>query len=332
MHTPDPTLSASIYVGWPLHDLVRGAIVPFRDELRQHDPEGRWSMWMVRYVKCGPHLKLRLHGPEEQRPLVQRLLSEAVERYLASLDPLAPPPERKAVAPARVAAIDVEDERRDDYPDRTFLWTQYRRSGVTLGPSQLLVDDDEYARRFAACASAAAEIVLDAVRPGLDAPGRLKVLLNTLVAGITATGFSADERETYAVYHRDWLLRFLVNSDEAEREMREKFDARAAAMAPVRAQAERALWQWDEGLAPATGLEQAWRESVAALSAYAGQFRGDERYVADPFSDDPAFPAVFKVFHGFANQLGVDMLNEAMIQHVLLRVLAGEPAAAQAGD
>ncbi len=331
MHTPDPILSASIYVGWPLHDLVRGAIVPFRDELRRHDPEGRWSMWMVRYTKCGPHLKLRLHGPAEERPLVQRLLSEAVERHLASLDPLAEPAERRPRP--RAAAIDVEDERQDDYPDRTLLWTQYRRSAITLGPSALLLEDDEYAARFAACAAAGAEMVLEAVRPGLSDSGRLKVLLGGLVSGISALPFSPDERATYAVYHRDWLLRFILSTAEREREMRERFDGRAEAMAPVLAQAESALWRWDEGLALSDdGPEQAWRGALARLFAHVAPFRGDARYAADPFSDDPVFPAVFKVFHGFANQLGVDMLNEAMIHHLLLRVLAGAPAAAEAGD
>lgn len=333
MHTPDPTLTASIYVGWPLHGLVRGAIVPFRDELRRHDPQGKWSLWLVRYTKCGPHLKLRLHGPAEQRPLVQRLLSEAVERYLAELEPIPQEGEPPAARPRpRAPAIDLEDERSDDYPDRTLLWTNYRRSGVTLGPNQRLLADDEYASRFAAAMAAGAEVVLEASRPELTDSARLKVLLSALVAGITALPFSQEDRETYAAYHRDWLLRFILPSDQREREMRERFDQRLGAMGGVVDEARRALAGWDEAISPAEGVHAEWRESVAALFAYAARFRGDGSYVSDPFTDDPAFPPAFKVFHGLANQLGVDMLNEALIHHVLLSVLSAEPAAAEAGD
>jgi hypothetical protein len=331
MHTPDPTLTASIYVGGSLHDLVGGAIVPFRDELRRHDPQGRWTLWMVRYTKCGTHLKLRLHGPEDERATVQRLLSEAFERYLASLEPVSPAEAAAPKSRPRSPAIDLEDEQSADYPERTLLWTHYRRSGVTLGPDLRLVADDEYASRSTACMAAAAEWVLDAVRPGLTESARLKVLLSALVAGITAVPLSRDERETYVAYHRDWLLRFMLNTDEREWEMRERLEGRVDAMAGVVDEARRALEAWDGGQA-AEGTAAAWRQAVADVFAYTARLRGDDARIADPFSDDPTFPVLFKVFHGVRNQLGIDLLNEALVHQVLLRVLAGEPAAAETGD
>ena len=57
-------------------------------------------------------------------------------------------------------------------------------------------------------------------------------------------------------------------------------------------------------------------------------------YPKTPFSDDPVFSALFKAFHGVANQLGVDLLNEALVYHVLFRAVADERvggAAALAG-
>jgi hypothetical protein len=326
MHRPDPILTVSIYRHGKLNELVRGAIVPFRDELRRHDPEGRWALWMVRYTKCGPHLKLRLHGPEEQVPLVRRLLSEAVERHFADLEPASAdeaPRSRPKALP-----IDEEDDRGEDYPDRTLLWTRYRRSGVTLGPNPRLLADDEYAARFGACMAGGAEIALEAMRAGTSPSAHLKVLLSALAAGLTALPLSPGGRETYAAYHRDWLLRFILPDAGAEREMCGRFDGRVAAMGAVVDEAQRGLWAWDDGLAGAEGPEGRWREALAELFAYVARFRGDPAYASDPFSDDPAFPPVFKAFHGLANQLGIDLLNEALVHHILLRVLAGDPAAA----
>ena len=36
----------------------------------------------------------------------------------------------------------------------------------------------------------------------------------------------------------------------------------------------------------------------------------------------PVFPAIFKVFHGTANKLGLGMLPEALTHHLLLRAVA----------
>jgi hypothetical protein len=197
-----------------------------------------------------------------------------------------------------------------------------------------LVADDGYAIRFAACMARGAAIVLDAMREEISGSARLKVLVGALAAATTAVGFSDDEREAYHVYHRDWLLRTMLVDEQRDQDVREQFDARVAGMGSVLEQLRANLARGRDALpaddARAACLEDGWRASLAELFAFVAPFRGRAEYVADPFSEDPVFPALFKVLHGLANQLGVDMLNEALLHHVLLHALATSMMCAEA--
>jgi hypothetical protein len=53
---------------------------------------------------------------------------------------------------------------------------------------------------------------------------------------------------------------------------------------------------------------------------YIAQFRDDPAYCLDPFATDASFAPLFKMFHGFSNQLGNNIANEALVHHILLRV------------
>lgn len=324
MHLPDPVLTASIYSSDHIDDLVRRAISPFYAEISE---SGRWLLWMVRYNRCGRHLKVRLHGPQEERAQVQGLLDGALTAYFA--DPPPPPKSSLPRTKRKSLPIDVEDERDEDYPDGTVLWTQYRRSPVTLGPCAMLVGDDQYAVRFTACMTSGAAIVLDALSEEISGSKRLKVLLSALAAATTAVGFSDDERDAYHAYHRDWLLRTMLDDEQRDKEVRAQFDARVASMEPVVDQVRANLARGRDGLPPdnarAACLEDGWRAALGEFFTFVAPFRGRAEYVADPFSEDPVFPALFKVLHGLANQLGVDMLNEALLHHVLLYALATSP-------
>ncbi len=73
------------------------------------------------------------------------------------------------------------------------------------------------------------------------------------------------------------------------------------------------------GSAASDALDEAdaqWRRSLAALFLHVSQPRQD----LDLFAEHPSFPPVFKVFHGFANQLGLDILDEAFVHHLLLGI------------
>ena len=327
----DPVLTANIYCDRGLDALIQRAITPFRARLRESDPAGRWSLWLVRYSRCGEHLKVRVHGPEERRELARRLLEESVREHFAALPDAEPAPR---VSRPDAPAIDTEDEAAADYPDRTLLWTRYRRSHVNLGPPAFL-EDDRYTALFTACLARGADLVLDVLHPepagGVPGAARQRGLLRGLFSGLAALGFSADERAAYLAYHRDWLIRFNVAGPDAEAEARAGFDRRVEGMASTVQQLRRvAAAHWEGGAVAAAGAEGPWRDALSDLFAYLVRFRGDPAYRVDPFTDDAAFPPHFKVFHALANHLGVRMLDEAFVHHLVLRAATAEPVAAGA--
>ncbi|HEU4558182.1 MAG TPA: hypothetical protein VFS20_10045, partial [Longimicrobium sp.] len=150
-------------------------------------------------------------------------------------------------------------------------------------------------------------------------------LCRAVLGALRATGFDAGERAAYLAYHRGWLLRFLFWQQDKEDEAVATFDQQARRMGAAMEQLRRDAAE--EGVAEAGEYESA----VASLAAYVSTFRGVEGYDVDPFSADPVFPAVFKALHGLANQLGVDMRNEAFVHHLLLRAHEPEAAAVGAG-
>lgn len=338
MHSPDPILTASIYCNGRLDGVIHGAVAPVLEWLRRDDPAAPWLLWWVRYSKNGDHLKVRLHGPEPRREAARRLLADSVAAFFATL----PPPDegRPRISNPGIPSIDPEDDAAEDYPDRTLLWTRYRRSPVSFGPAHLL-DDDAYAARFIACLGRGAELVLNTTSLGADGqipgPARQRTLLKVLVAGIGAAAFDADERTEYLAYHRDWLLRFAVADSARETEALALFDRRIEGMQPTVDQLRRAmLAPWTPSPAGGDASEAAWRGAIDELCEYAAPFRHDPGYLSDPFTADASFPLVFKALHGVANQVGLNMLNEAFLHHMLLRAAedaapAASPALAEIG-
>jgi hypothetical protein len=326
MELSDPVLTANIYCDRGLDALIHDAITPFRSRLRDSDPEGHWSLWLVRYSRCGEHLKVRLHGPPERRELARRLLEESVHAHFASL-PASGAEGR--VSRTDAPAIDAEDEATSDYPDRSLVWTRYRRSHVNLGPPRLL-DDDRYAALFTACLGCGADLVLDFLQ--LDGTGKVsggarqRGLLRALFSGLAAVGFSSDERATYLAYHRDWLVRFNVSRPQSD--VLASYDRRVEGMASTVEQLRQiASAQWECPSERPAGADAAWQNTLSALVAYLVQFRGDPEYRLDPFTEDPVFPPLFKAFHALANHLGVGMLDEAFLHHLVLRATIVQPAA-----
>lgn len=317
---PDPALTASIYSSGRLDPVLFGAIVPFWRELRRHDPERLCYLWLMRYGKGGEHLKVRVHGPESLRLRQRRLLEEKVTGLLGSLPETAPPQGK----PGRAPAIDAEDEAAG-HPDRTLLWTTYRRSHISLGGKPFLADD-RYAALLTRCLGAGCERVL-ALSPGADGSlphaARQNALLNALIPGLAALGFPAGKRADYLAYHRDWLLRSILPTDQraeaaAVERLCRRFDERIARMGETLLaiqEAAQAEWEGDGEEGP----NEDWKRSLAALLNYVAPLCRDPGYRLDPFASDPVFAPVFKVFHGLANQLGLRQVDEAFIHHLLLR-------------
>jgi hypothetical protein len=319
---PDPAVTANIYCSGRLDRVIFHAIAPFWRELRSRDPEGRCLLWLMRYGKGGEHLKVRVHGPESLRPFLRESLEEKVTAFLDLLPEGARAPANRDRAPA----IDVEDED-GDHPDRTFVWTSYRRSPVSLGGKPFLADD-RYVALFTRCLSAGCERIL-ALEPGaggtLSHSIRQRTLLTALIAGLAALEYSAEKRADYLAYHRDWLLRFLLPVEEScEREPAERLhrhlDEQIArmgeALLPLRRNAESG---WHGSGTEVSGKAD-WKRSLADLLGYVAPLCRDPGYRLDPFASDPVFAPVFKVLHGFANQLGLKRMDEAFAHHLLFRI------------
>lgn len=331
---PDPILTANVYCLNGLDDVIRRAVIPFWRELKRRDTEDLCYLWLLRYSKGGDHLKIRLHGPDPWREEMKRMLGEAVELFLASIGPApeaAPPKRWKGTPP-----VDVEDAVEAPHPDRSLLWTEYRRSDVSLGRKPLFLDD-RYTALLTTCLGRATEQLLEAFarESGEKIPHSLRqtTVLNAAIAALGALGFSPEKRTEYLIYHRDWLLRFaLVKSgvpSAASPEVIERFDRRLPGMTKTldllrRTAAEQ--WEGEPGSGGMAGPVARWRDALKDLARYLRVLCTDPEYHVDPFASDPVFTPVFKVLHGLGNQTGLLMLDEALGYHILLAATAAPEA------
>lgn len=316
---PDPVWTANLYCAGRLDEVVRRVVAPFRRELAGAES----YLWMMRYGRGGEHLKVRLHATEPHGAAARDLLEALAGRCFAALG--APDGEPVKAPGNPPPPVDPEDEAAGGHPDRSLLWTQYRRSLAALA-GQPLLTDDTYAALATRCLGRGCDLALAALDEELSPVHRLPSLLQALVGGLAAPGLPAGARAAYFAFHRDSLVRsFLVRRNagpDKAAELVAQLDRRQQAMgsfpASLRNLAER---EWNaaggaEGTAADAGA--AWRTALADLLQYLARFRGDPDYRLDPFAEDAAFPALFKVFHTFANQLGVGVLDEAFAHHLLL--------------
>lgn len=339
---PDPILSANVYCSGRLCEVIHRVARPFLREARRRVPEEEIRVWVMRYAKGGDHLKVRLHGPEPAEPFLRDLLFSLQADYFAGLNAAGPAAPRRSRALA--APIDREDCEVSDRPDRTFLWTAYRRSHVSLGYRPYL-GDDVYVTLLTRCLSRSTEIVLHRLTPSPTGVyphrGRQNALLKGVIAGLSALGFPAEERTLYLLYHRDCLLRHVRKQMLIDRKatspegltdrLLERFwkeiESGRSGFEPLGETASR-LWTagvspvWDEDLA-------AWREAVGELAGYVMTVCRDLAHRIDPFAAEPIFPPIFKAFHGMANQVGLTPLDEAFSYHLLLALTADGDTARQ---
>jgi hypothetical protein len=327
---PDPVLCASVYCSGRLCEVIDRLVAPFWHEYRVRSSVRSSYLWLMRYARCGEHLKIRLHAPESEAPLLRERLLSAVAEYFSL--PAPPPDARRKSTPA-APPVDAGDWATTDYPDRTFLWTEYRRSHLSLGYRPYL-DDDHYCALLTRCLGAGTEIVLDRLEsgPNGECPYSLQreIWRDTLLAGLLATPFSARERALYLLYHRDCLLRFLrkrkrwTDGTVALAQVLSQFDRQRGRPELRKELASAMAESWNLCRPPQLGADlDAWCGALRAFSEYLSPLLGDPSCHVDPFADHAAFPLFFKVFHGLANQVGLDATNEAFLYHSLVDV-AGE--------
>ncbi|HEY6320117.1 MAG TPA: lantibiotic dehydratase C-terminal domain-containing protein [Thermoanaerobaculia bacterium] len=334
---PDPVLSANIYCSGRLCEVICQVAAPFWERCRAAGTTADGDLWLMRYARRGEHLKLRLHGPRRHAAAWRQLLEAAQAEYFLRLGPAVEDAPRRSAPTA--PPIDVEDRAAHDQPDRSFLWTTYARSALSLGWRPLL-DDDRHAAALTRCLSRGTEILLARLRS--DAGGaspfgqRRAILLDAVIVGLAHLPLSELDRTRYLLYHRDCLLRYL---------QRHKAQAEApgqgpAAMARVLARfdaelvrhrarheeiAAAAREQWQSGPARVrAGTDLAWGRALRELAAHGTRLCGELEQPLDPFADLPVFPVLFKALHGLANQAGVDPLNEAFVHHLLLSLASAD--------
>lgn len=334
-HFPDPFLAASVYCSGHLDEVLTRVVQPTLGSLRGRMGETAY-LWTMRYGRGGEHLKVRLHGPGAgEREGLRAEIDDRAHEFLRSLGE--PDPDEARRVNRHAPPIDVEDEAEEACPDRHLEWTRYRRSHVSLAGPPFL-DDDRYVALFTRCLGVGCEIVLSllADRSETTHPQRQSALFKTLVAGLAQLDLGPGQRAELLAYHRDWLVRFPILKQKQDPEKVDQMLERLEAQAAKRPQVLETLARVAQGAwtgSPGDGdpqeegdLLHLWGRGVAALLDHVRSFEGHPGYRLDPFAADPAFVPLFKLFHGFANQLGLSPLNEALAHHLLLRAVAGNEA------
>jgi hypothetical protein len=328
---PDPLLSANVYCSGRLCEVIQRLVSPFWSEYRAQSSAGTSYLWVMRYARGGEHLKVRLHGDPSEAELLRDLLAASQAAYFARLAGAAsatPAAKSRPDAPP----IDAEDRVDTDHPDRTFLWTTYRRNPLSLGVDPFL-QDDAYLELLTRCLGCGTEILLARLEAGEDGqcphPLCRDILFSALLFGLEQLRLSGRERALYLLYHRDTLLRHLRKrknwsaSPEAMARVLSHLDLQAA-RDPRREELGRFLsqhgmaghaWRWQADIG-------AWCSALRELQEYVTPLLADPLFHADPFAERPLFALLFKVFHGFINQIGLDALNEAFLLHLLGGVVA----------
>jgi hypothetical protein len=317
---PDPILCANVYCRGRLGEVVERLLRPCWKEFQLQEPAAECHLWIMRYARRGEHLKIRFHGPESYRECFHELLEAAQERYFSQLSHIAghDQPSGKADGPP----IDAEDAIATAQPDRTFLWTTYARSPLSLGYPPFL-EDDRHVYLLTSCLGRATEILLRRLRcdPSGESPFSLQreLLLKAVITGLEALPLPDSDRLRYLLYHRDTLLRFLWRRKTQGLELTAGENG-SAVMARVLSrfdEREAPRREWKEAQRPWGADFTAWGWALDELYSYIDPRCRTLRQRLDPFAELPTFPLLFKVFHGFANQIGLNHLNEASAYHSL---------------
>lgn len=324
-----PIWTGNLYCRHHLDRALIDLVGPFA---REHLVGEGGGLWWIRNRRGGAHLKLRFHagGTPAGREELEKTFRDRAASFFGAL-PGEPDP-RDGLSGGGGPAIDPEDEVEHDPPDRTLLPTTFRRTPITFGHDAYAVHDD-FLARFATALGAGCAHVLDLLE--FDADGavsfsrRQQILLRLLLVGLGALPFSAAERRQYQLYHRDWLIRFTILQSGAEAgeagdperraaEVTAHFDARVRAMAPVvEGLAGMAAASWGDA---AERGEDPWAAGLAELWDWLERTcRGPFYDGIDKYAARPSYLPLFKVVHGVANALGLNLLDEALAHHLLLR-------------
>ena len=316
----DPIVTANIYCSRRLDDLVKGAIVPFGNEVDDDAKAAGCRLWLMRYAKRGEHLKVRIHGPRAYKDRLGAALEGAVASYFdASAGTVGEWLSNPAIPP-----IDAEDESQEDHEDRSLLLTNYRRSPVCLG-EPTFCDDDRHVGLFCQAMAAQADLLLDRLAPysgdATFSQRRQNLLIQQIISGLGAVGFDDAELTDYVRYHRGWLTRSLVSKGDArstsEQSVAAFYRGKLGRMGRAIDGLGRLLAARQVTGESGDPLMDRWRRAMAELFDHVKAYRGNPSYDFDPYTDDHAFLPIYKVLHLGANQLGLRISGEVFVYYLL---------------
>jgi hypothetical protein len=322
---PDPSLTASLYCNRRLELMAREVLGGLSADLDEQGLSSDSFFWYLRYGKCGEHLKVRVHGPDSAVTAARQSLAAHASRFFATS---ASNPEPQVwVSKSAIPPLDTEDEQEADYPNKTLLWTHYRRSPVVFG-SEVYLDDEIHLVRFCRCQAAVTRLALDILLPKLGElrypEHRQAIFLHILLTALSSFHLPLAETAAYLAYHRDWLIRSLVHNvttpetttfETLRDELRIRAESSASTLRPLAEHIEAALEQPQASTDDYLPLHR----EFSAFYDHVSTYRGQSRYDQDPCTRDFSFLPVFKVLHFAANQLGFRLSHEAYVFTLLLR-------------
>jgi len=309
-----PLLAASIYWHEGLDQALHQIVAPFRRALGEVG-DGLSFLWAMRSVRCGEHLKLRIHAAESARGELVRRLEQLGAEVFAKLDRPSGQSPRESFP--ETPAIDAEDEGDELFPDRAVLWRRYRQLPGMFGHPPLS-EEPALAARFPPTLAKGTDVVLTEFQP---APGgeftqkmRTSLVTKLFLAGVARLGMDRQEAAEYFGYHRDWLV--LATAADYPRTIA-TFERHAAASRPqIEALAEltAAARNSDSHFSPDLA---AWTVPLRELFAEARRLAPSATYRHDSYLKDQVWAPIFKSLHLLANLVRVGLFNEALICHLL---------------
>ena len=294
----DPIVTASIYCAGHIDEVIYHVLRPVWQQCRL--TAGYHFLWFFRSPRGGDHVKIRVHGTESLGEEFRRLLSRFTDDFFIRLSK-SHSGQKEVCTPVSFPAIDVEDDLLvDDVPDRSLLWSGYRRSAFVLGEEALLADD-AYVANMTRCLGCSSDVVLDLF--DLDQNGKISfqrsqnTLLMMLVSGLAALFENHIDMLPYLKFHRDWTIRFpILKAKQGLAKVSEVYELLerhvSAAGRPTIEALKKVVEAKRSARDPGEALEREWRQSLSLLKDHLSASRNDSD-CTDSFAESIRFPLLF---------------------------------------
>ena len=304
-----PMISASIYCHGCIDTLLSEVILPFWKATKAFCPQS--SLWVSRYARGGQHLKVRLYLPREEHNKAMKILESLVEMFFSRLS--APAGDGRDAA-AYLPPIDPEDYAEGLRPDRNLVWTRYRYLPEQVG-AEPLSSAIGFETAFVRCRAASTEVMLcwldDLGHGGIAMRKRMALALQLFLVATLAVHSRVEARIRYLTFQRDWLLRVIPDREQVLALLERKVEALVSQRENLN------LLVADR--APNDGVFGSWSRAVSDFVRFCLRQTGRQDLVEvdGGGSQDPICFAISRLIHNAINPIGIGILNEAYLCHLL---------------